>query len=114
MSDFLDRETHSPICDGQCQHTAGLRLRYTESQARNQQLIHELERLRSLVGEQVRIRRSEPAIILDCSHPGCLCPPLTREVAPPEDCIPQWVRGMDWGYTADGGGYLCPEHRHAK
>jgi hypothetical protein len=91
-----------------------MRLRLTAEKQRNQQLIHELDRLRSLVGEQVRIRRSEPAIILDCSHPGCLCPPLTREVAPPEDAIPVWVRGLDWGYTADGQGYLCPLHREAR
>jgi hypothetical protein len=74
-----------------------IRAKYQASQARLGQLIHENERLRLLVGEQVAIRKHEPAIILDCSAPGCVCPPLTRAVAPPEDAIPGWVRGMDWG-----------------
>ena len=87
-----------------------LRTKYEAVQAKNNALLHELERLRSITRDVVKVARSEPALTVYCDAPGCCAPPISIKVAPPEDAIPLWVRGMGWGYTADGEGYLCQEH----
>lgn len=77
--------------------------------------IHEAERLRTEneklradLGLSVRVARIAPAITIYCDAPNCTTPPLTMQVAPPEDAIPSWVRGRGWTFTLDGEGHVCP------
>lgn len=91
-------------------HNADLTTRLAESQRALNVKTHECEALREQLGVAVAIRKREPGIVVDCVHEGCINV-LTRDVAPPEDTVPQWLRGLDWGYTEDGGAYLYPEHR---
>lgn len=87
-------------------HVAYLEARVAELTRRESALLRELEALRQRVSDVVATVRREPALTIFCDTPSCTTPPITRDVAPPEDAIPRWVRGLGW--RVEGDAYVCP------
>jgi hypothetical protein len=71
--------------------------------------VHEVSALRETQGALVKQARREPALSVYCDEPNCDALPLTIDVAPPEDAIPQWVRGRSWHVCGDL--YFCGRHK---
>jgi hypothetical protein len=86
---------------------ADLHQRLSDSHREKQRLIHENERLRAELGNEVRAARVDAyGLVVNCDNPTCSTPPLRIKVPPPEDAVAQWVRGMSW--VVDGDNHWCP------
>jgi hypothetical protein len=87
---------------------AELHERCARLQQDNQRLIHERDRLQAQLGDEVRAARSDGSwgLVVHCDNTACSTPPLRIRVAPPEDAVPAWVRGMGW--TVDAEKHWCP------
>lgn len=85
-----------------------LERRLHEETKRRNAMSHELERLRSMLGES---KQGSPSyeLVVSCDEPGC--PMFIGFVgAPPDEAVPEWLRNRGWG-TPSEGVHRCPEHR---
>jgi hypothetical protein len=88
---------------------AALEVRFHELAQRLNAKTHECEALASSRSALVKQARREPALSVYCDEPNCDATPLTIDVAPPEDAIPQWVWGRGWQVVGDA--YFCGGHK---
>lgn len=73
-----------------------------------QRLIHERDALREQLGAEVRVAKTGGyELEVHCDTRDCETPPLRIRSAPPEDAVPQWIRGCGWFVDADR--HLCPK-----
>jgi hypothetical protein len=80
---------------------ADLHARLLRAHQDNQRLIHENERLRASVREEVIAAASTWGLEVQCDG-KCGVNPLRIKVLPPEDAIPGWIRGQGWLVTGEG------------
>jgi hypothetical protein len=87
---------------------AALEQRVHELAQRLNAKTHECESLAASQGVPVKQVRREPALQVFCSNPTCETKPLTIDVAPPDEAVPLWIRGMGWRVDEDGQ-HWCPK-----
>ena len=87
-----------------------LRARYAEQSKLLNAAIHERDALREAQSRTARPASPPPELTVFCNEPGCTSPPLTIQVAPPEDCLGQWVTGRGWQWVDESEQY-CGGHK---
>lgn len=73
-----------------------------DNYGRYQSALHRAEAAEAKLGAEVKANQTDTewALVINCAG-KCGVPPLRIKVSPPEDAVPQWIRGFGWKVTAE-------------
>lgn len=85
-----------------------LEARYSELYKRFNELVHRHAEC-PIVQQRAANERTGPGLRVYCDKLGCNAY-ASINIPPPDEFIPQWVRGIGWAAIGEGE-YLCPVHK---